>query len=112
MKPVEYTVFDENGMKAVYCMKGCGVQIAKRKMQDGKPTGSVIHMSHSKNYPVTLEDGSYSNMLVCAKCYNKITDADLPNFQETQRWGWKKEWEEIHKQKILVLILLLEEVRF
>lgn len=99
----QYVEWDEHNITKIKCMK-CADIIATRNLVRHPKTGvlyeKLVHHSHSKPYQVTLQDGSYSNMLVCRKCSFQITDLDLPVLQKTQRWGWQAEWEFKYKKKI------------
>ncbi len=104
---IQYISWDDKTISEVRCMK-CNKVIATKKIYvsaDGDTLLKLVHQTHYRTMSVILEDGSYSNMLICRECLSTITDSDLPIFQKTQRWGWQKDWE-FHKKQIAPLSVL------
>lgn len=87
MAAVEYLIYDGSRLMKVLCMK-CKATIAAVNPK----TEKLVHWTNSRSWAVTLEDGSYQNMLVCADCYLKCSDLDFKQFDETRRWGWRQEF--------------------
>lgn len=91
--PVEYVDFDEIDVLRVGCML-CNATISTRQWiydADGKPLKEVLmHLSHRRVLPVTLEDGSYASVLLCSEC--GFDDSHIPQIEKTIKWGWQRAW--------------------
>lgn len=86
----KYLEYNENQVVRIGCMC-CNETIGKIN----EKTGKLVYWTNYKVYPITLEDGSYQNVLLCKDCFRTFdinSEDKKDNFDETRRWGWKKHY--------------------
>jgi hypothetical protein len=94
-----YLVYDEYGLKQVNCMR-CNVVVKERvlrlsRVKDDEPIyiESVKSLSNFTAVPVELDNGSWTNILMCKDCKKEyqLTDEEKVGMANQLKGGWVEE---------------------